>query len=59
MGDRFLDRVTAAVGSHGPLCAGIDPSAALLADWGLSDDPAGLRAFWPHLCRGLRRRAWR
>jgi orotidine-5'-phosphate decarboxylase len=45
MGDGFLDRVTAAVRAHGPLCTGIDPSAALLADWGLTDDAAGLRAF--------------
>jgi len=45
MGDGFLDRVTAAVAAHGPLCAGIDPSAALLADWGLTDDIAGLRSF--------------
>jgi orotidine-5'-phosphate decarboxylase len=45
MAEGFLDRVTAAVDAHGPLCAGIDPSASLLADWGLSDDAAGLRAF--------------
>jgi orotidine-5'-phosphate decarboxylase len=45
MADGFLDRVTAAVQAHGPLCAGIDPSGALLADWGLSDDASGLRAF--------------
>jgi orotidine-5'-phosphate decarboxylase len=37
--------VTAAVAAHGPLCAGIDPSAKLLADWGLSDDAAGLHTF--------------
>lgn len=30
---------------RGPLCAGIDPHATLLAAWGLSDDVAGLRAF--------------
>ncbi len=45
MGDGFLDRVTAAVGARGPLCAGIDPSPRLLADWGLTDDVVGLRAF--------------
>ena len=45
MADGFLDRVTAAVATHGPLCAGIDPSAALLADWGLTDDARGLREF--------------
>jgi orotidine-5'-phosphate decarboxylase len=41
----FGDRVAAAVKSHGPLCAGIDPSGALLAHWGLSDDADGLREF--------------
>src|SRR5580704_3399863 len=45
MADSFGDRVAAAVATTGPLCAGIDPSAALLADWGLSDDATGLRAF--------------
>lgn len=45
MADAFSDRVAAAVRATGPLCAGIDPSAELLADWGLSDDPRGLRAF--------------
>ena len=45
MGDGFLDRVTAAVRAHGPLCVGIDPAGALLADWGLTDDAAGLRSF--------------
>src|ERR1700734_2875807 len=49
MGDSFLDRVSAAVGTHGPLCAGIDPSGALLSDWGLTDDAAGLRTFC-HIC---------
>ncbi|MCB2175865.1 MAG: orotidine-5'-phosphate decarboxylase [Actinomycetales bacterium] len=29
----------------GPLCVGIDPHPGLLAAWGLSDDPAGLRSF--------------
>ncbi|HWD56126.1 MAG TPA: orotidine-5'-phosphate decarboxylase [Acidimicrobiales bacterium] len=45
MADTFGDRVAAAVRATGPLCAGIDPSAALLDAWGLRDDPAGLRAF--------------
>ena len=30
---------------HGPLCAGIDPHASLLADWGLNHDLAGLERF--------------
>ena len=45
MADSFGDRVAAAVRATGPLCAGIDPSAALLAEWGLSDDAEGLRSF--------------
>ncbi|KOU26779.1 orotidine-5'-phosphate decarboxylase [Streptomyces sp. MMS21 TC-5] len=31
--------------SRGPLCVGIDPHAALLAQWGLKDDIAGLERF--------------
>ncbi|OEV13111.1 Orotidine 5'-phosphate decarboxylase [Streptomyces nanshensis] len=30
---------------RGPLCVGVDPHAALLADWGLDDDVAGLERF--------------
>ncbi len=45
MADTFGDRVAAAVRATGPLCAGIDPSAALLDAWGLPDDASGLRAF--------------
>jgi orotidine-5'-phosphate decarboxylase len=45
VGDTFGERVAAAVRATGPLCAGIDPSAALLSAWGLSDDANGLRAF--------------
>ncbi len=49
VGDRprggFAARVVAAVAATGPLCAGIDPSSALLERWGLSDDPRGLREF--------------
>jgi orotidine-5'-phosphate decarboxylase len=43
--ESFGARVSEAVGRLGPLCAGIDPSAALLGSWGLSDDVKGLRAF--------------
>jgi orotidine-5'-phosphate decarboxylase len=45
MADAFGDRVAAAVRATGPLCAGIDPSAALLDAWSLPDDASGLRAF--------------
>ena len=39
---RRLQEETAA---RGRLVAGIDPHAALLRDWGLTDDAAGLREF--------------
>jgi orotidine-5'-phosphate decarboxylase len=45
MADSFGEKVAAAVRTHGPLCAGIDPSAELLRSWGLSDDADGLRRF--------------
>jgi orotidine-5'-phosphate decarboxylase len=45
MADSFGDKVAAAVRATGPLCAGIDPSGALLTSWGLADDATGLRAF--------------
>ncbi|MCU1431901.1 MAG: orotidine 5-phosphate decarboxylase, subfamily 2, partial [Actinotalea sp.] len=41
----FGARLAAAMDEHGPLCVGIDPHPALLAQWGLSDDVEGLRRF--------------
>lgn len=41
----FGVRLRAAMEHAGPLCAGIDPHAGLLAAWGLSDDVAGLETF--------------
>jgi orotidine-5'-phosphate decarboxylase len=41
----FGARLLEAMGKHGPLCVGIDPHPFLLGQWGLTDDPAGLRAF--------------
>ncbi len=41
----FAVRIAAAVRQHGPLCAGIDPSAELLHGWELEDGPKGLRTF--------------
>ncbi|MEI8050816.1 MAG: orotidine-5'-phosphate decarboxylase [Actinomycetes bacterium] len=38
----FGDRLASAIGLTSPLCAGIDPSSALLGQWGLTDDAAGL-----------------
>jgi len=43
--ESFGVRVAVAVERLGPLCAGIDPSGALLEAWGLSDDVKGLRSF--------------
>lgn len=41
----FGVRLQAAMRGRGPLCAGIDPHAALLRDWGLPDSVEGLRTF--------------
>ncbi|GAA1830820.1 orotidine-5'-phosphate decarboxylase [Pseudonocardia ailaonensis] len=41
----FGERLVAAVGRFGPLCAGIDPHPSLLAEWGLTDDAEGLAGF--------------
>ncbi|MFF3324142.1 orotidine-5'-phosphate decarboxylase [Streptomyces sp. NPDC002889] len=43
--ESFGARLRAAMDERGPLCVGIDPHASLLADWGLSDDVAGLERF--------------
>ena len=41
----FGARLDAAIAERGPFCAGIDPHAALLEEWGLGDDVAGLEFF--------------
>lgn len=41
----FGARLIDAVAAHGPLCVGIDPHPALLAEWGLTDDADGLERF--------------
>jgi orotidine-5'-phosphate decarboxylase len=38
-------RLRAATSARGRFCAGIDPHPALLAAWGLTDDPDGLERF--------------
>jgi orotidine-5'-phosphate decarboxylase len=43
--ESFGSRLHRATRERGPLCVGIDPHAALLARWGLSDDVAGLERF--------------
>ncbi len=49
----FGVRVAEAVGRTGPLCAGIDPSAALLHSWELPDSPEGLRQFGARCIEGF------
>lgn len=49
----FGERLHAAVAARGPLCAGIDPHASLLAAWGLNDDVAGLERFALTAVEGL------
>ncbi|WP_122261075.1 orotidine-5'-phosphate decarboxylase [Ornithinimicrobium cerasi] len=44
MRPHFGTRLAAAMEEHGPLCVGLDPSADLLARWGLPDTPDGLRS---------------
>lgn len=41
----FGARLREAMDARGPLCAGIDPHAQLLRDWGLEDSLAGLETF--------------
>jgi orotidine-5'-phosphate decarboxylase len=41
----FGGRLESALDQRGSLCVGIDPHAALLAEWGLSDDVDGLARF--------------
>jgi orotidine-5'-phosphate decarboxylase len=41
----FGTRLRARMDERGPLCAGIDPHASLLAAWGLPDDVSGLERF--------------
>jgi orotidine-5'-phosphate decarboxylase len=43
----------AALETRGPLCAGIDPHAGLLAEWGLPDDVSGLERFALTAVEGL------
>ncbi|MGH8998841.1 MAG: orotidine-5'-phosphate decarboxylase [Acidimicrobiia bacterium] len=45
MSPSFAGRLRAAIAERGPFCVGIDPSAELLADWGLGHDAEGIRRF--------------
>jgi orotidine-5'-phosphate decarboxylase len=42
MRDPFFLRLEKVVADRGPMCVGLDPSKALLAEWGLDDDAAGV-----------------
>lgn len=44
MADTFFERLEAVVADRGPICVGLDPSSALLAQWGLQDDARGVEA---------------
>jgi orotidine-5'-phosphate decarboxylase len=52
----FGARLYDVVAERGPLCAGIDPHAALLREWGLDDDVAGLERFALTVAETLARR---
>ncbi len=41
----FGSKLNKAFATHGQLCVGIDPHAALLSDWNLPDSVAGLKEF--------------
>ena len=41
----FGERLRQSMAARGPVCAGIDPHAGLLRQWGLEDSPAGVREF--------------
>ena len=45
MAPSFGARLEASFAARGHLCVGIDPHASLLEDWGLEDNPQGLRSF--------------
>lgn len=45
MTQSFGARLRTALDTHGPLCVGIDPHAALLEQWGLAQDADGVRTF--------------
>jgi orotidine-5'-phosphate decarboxylase len=53
MDESFGRRLQGAVRRTGPLCAGIDPSATLLAAWGLPDDASGVERFGRRCVEGF------
>ncbi|MDO5048356.1 MAG: orotidine-5'-phosphate decarboxylase [Actinomycetaceae bacterium] len=53
MPESFGARLQAAIDQRGPVCAGIDPHAALLQRWGLPDTVHGLKEFASRALDGL------
>ena len=45
MPNSFGSKLSDSFAKYGQLCVGIDPHAALLSDWGLTDDVQGLSSF--------------
>lgn len=45
VGAGFGERIRGVLAEHGPLCVGIDPHTALLAQWELGESAAGVREF--------------
>ncbi|MDR1834094.1 MAG: hypothetical protein LBQ92_05525, partial [Propionibacteriaceae bacterium] len=43
--DNYAGRLAAVTAARGAFCVGLDPHPALLAAWGLADDPEGLEYF--------------
>ncbi|MGU3355823.1 orotidine-5'-phosphate decarboxylase [Microbacterium sp. M4A5_1d] len=52
----FGERLSGALDTYGSLCVGIDPHAALLADWGLPASAAGVREFGLRVVEAARER---
>lgn len=53
----FGHRLAEAVGTYGRLCVGIDPHPGMLAEWGLSNDDAGLKEFGERIIEAAQGRA--
>ena len=45
MGQTFAERLAPLISDRSPLCLGLDPSAELMAAWGLEDGAEGLKRF--------------
>ncbi len=54
MAEPFRTRLARAIAARGPLCAGIDPSAAALEQWGLPDSALGATQFAMRMYQAVR-----